>query len=335
MLACALIGGRVQAAPVEVTDFGSNPGNLRMFLYLPAALPTSSPLVVALHGCGQAATDYDNETGWMQYADQLGFALLLPEQKSGWFFGNHPLGCFNWYYRGDQTRGRGEALSIKQMIDRAVADHQLDPDRVYVTGLSAGGAMTAVMLATYPETFAGGAIIAGVPYGCSAVPAYLPQWLVPYLGYLYGYTNPLYCMTPGINRTPAQWGDRVRAASGTAPAHWPRISIWQGTADVTVAPRNAIELVEQWTNVHGSDAVADVDQKVNGHIHRIYHGADGEAAVELYFVAGAGHGTPVDPPARGATGTTDRCGVAAPYVVPAGICSSYYVARFWGLTPSP
>src|SRR5437763_1256534 len=62
---------------------------------------------------------------------------------------------------------RGEAASIRAMVDRTVADHGLDPRRVFVTGLSAGGAMAAVMLAAYPEAFAGGAVVAGVPYGCA------------------------------------------------------------------------------------------------------------------------------------------------------------------------
>ncbi len=65
----------------ETTGFGSNPGNLRMWTYIPDGLKPNAPLVVALHGCSQSAADYDDETGWVQYADRLGFALLLPEQK--------------------------------------------------------------------------------------------------------------------------------------------------------------------------------------------------------------------------------------------------------------
>ena len=79
------------------------------------------------------------------------------------FGANNQNACFNWFEREDTRRDSGEALSIRQMIDAMVKRHSIDPSRVYIVGLSAGGAMTAVMLATYPEVFAGGAIVAGVP----------------------------------------------------------------------------------------------------------------------------------------------------------------------------
>ncbi len=145
---------------VEVRDFGSNPGQLRMLTYVPDHLPASAPLVVILHGCTQTAVSFDKGTGWSTLADRYGFALLLPEQH----WSNNPLRCFNWFRPEDTRRDGGEALSIKQMIDRMVRDHGLDRAQVYVTGLSSGGAMTSVMLATYPDVFAGGAVVAGVPY---------------------------------------------------------------------------------------------------------------------------------------------------------------------------
>ena len=101
---------------------------------------TGRAVVIALHGCGQSASDYYGHSGWPKYADLYRVALVLPEQTSS----NNPLSCFNWYTAGDIGRGQGEALSIKQMVDYAVAHYGSDPRRVYVTGLSAGGAMTAV-----------------------------------------------------------------------------------------------------------------------------------------------------------------------------------------------
>ena len=93
----------------------------------------------------------------------VGFALLFPEQQRS----NDPNLCFNWFMPGDSRRDLGEPLSIRQMIDTLARSQRSDPRRIFVTGLSAGGAMAAIMLATYPELFAGGAIIAGLPYGCA------------------------------------------------------------------------------------------------------------------------------------------------------------------------
>ncbi|HNI72889.1 MAG TPA: PHB depolymerase family esterase, partial [Accumulibacter sp.] len=144
----------------EVTDFGSNPGELRMLTYLPANLPANAPLVVVLHGCTQSAASYNKGSGWSTLADRYGFALLFPQQQ----WNNNPLRCFNWFRPEDNDRQKGEALSIRQMVDHLVRTQGLDARQVYVNGTSSGGAMSAVMLATYPEVFAGGAVIAGVPY---------------------------------------------------------------------------------------------------------------------------------------------------------------------------
>jgi poly(hydroxyalkanoate) depolymerase family esterase len=135
----------------EVTGFGSNPGALRMFEYVPT--DPEPALVVVLHGCTQTAASYDFGAGWPTLADRHGFVLLLPEQQPA----NNAKNCFNWFLAGDIERGRGEAMSIRQMGEKMIVDHGIDRRRVFVTGLSAGGAMTSVMLATYPDVFAAGA----------------------------------------------------------------------------------------------------------------------------------------------------------------------------------
>jgi poly(hydroxyalkanoate) depolymerase family esterase len=154
----------VRSPLVEVARFGTNPGNLRMFAYVPGSLQYSRALVVVLHGCGQTAANYDLGAGWSTLAKRYGFALLLAEQSVS----NNANTCFNWFNPDDTARGCGEAESIRQMITRMVADHGIDQRRIYITGLSAGGAMTSVMLATYPEIFAAGAIIAGLPFGVAS-----------------------------------------------------------------------------------------------------------------------------------------------------------------------
>ena len=306
-VAVALFAASIAApafAQTEVTGFGSNPGNLRMFKYVPSALPANAPLVVALHGCSQSAASYDAETGWQLFAGRFRFALLLPQQQSA----NNSSTCFNWFETVDTTRGQGETLSIKQMVDRMIADHGIAPSRVYVTGLSAGGAMTSTLLAAYPDVFAGGAIIAGIPHRCAS-----------------SQSAAFSCMSPGSNLTPAQWGDKVRASSSwTGP--WPIVSIWHGDGDFVVRPMNLTESMEQWTNVHGIDQTPEVSDTVGGFPHRVYKTASGQARVETYTITGMGHGTPVDP----GTGET-QCGTAGAYILDVNLCSSYYIARFFGL----
>src|SRR5882672_375428 len=188
---------------VETTDFGSNPGSLRMFSFAPDNLQPAPGLVVVLHGCGQTAAAYDLGAGWSMLAKHYGFALLMPQQQPF----NNANGCFNWFNPEDTARDRGEACSISQMIARAVDDIGIDRDRIFVTGLSAGGAMTSVMLATYPEMFAAGAIIAGLPYRTAT-----------------NVQQAFESMFEGRSRPAKEWGDLVRAASGHR-GPWPRVSV--------------------------------------------------------------------------------------------------------------
>lgn len=150
----------------EQAAFGANPGNLGMFSCVPHGLAESSALVVALHGCQQSARDFDLATGWSELGRQHGFAVLFPEQKCG----NNPQNCFNWFVEKHISRDDGEIASIRVMIEKMGRDHQLDTKRVFVTGLSAGGAMACALLAAYPELFAAGTIIAGLPYGAAIGP---------------------------------------------------------------------------------------------------------------------------------------------------------------------
>ena len=132
----------------EVAGFGGNPGRLAMFLHVPPVAPKpGAPLIVLLHGCGQTAARFAAETGWIALADRLGIPLMLPEQSGE----NNQGRCFNWFRPLHVRRGFGEALSIRQMVDTAVERFGSNPRRVFVAGLSAGGAMAAALLAAYPE----------------------------------------------------------------------------------------------------------------------------------------------------------------------------------------
>jgi poly(hydroxyalkanoate) depolymerase family esterase len=94
-----------------------------------ANLGASRLLVVALHGCMQEASDYDDEAGWIKFADKHRFALLLPQQQHA----NNFSKSFNWFLPGDSQRDKGEALSIRQMIEKIKADTEVNPQKVYVT----------------------------------------------------------------------------------------------------------------------------------------------------------------------------------------------------------
>lgn len=295
-------------ALTSVRSFGSNPGNLLAYKHVPAGIGARAPLVVVLHGCTQTAADY-TAAGWNALADRWGFAVLYPEQQPA----NNRSRCFNWFEPGDIARGQGEALSIRQMIDAVRAAHELDPARVYVTGLSAGGAMTAVMLAAYPDVFAAGAVMAGLPYRCAT-----------------GVGEAFTCMNPGVDRAPADHAERARAQLRGFAGPYPRVSIWTGDRDTTVSPSNVVELAQQWTALHGLDEVADARATVEGAAREEHRRADGVTAVETWRVPGMAHGTAIRPGDERAAG----CGRAAAYVVSAGVCSTYHAARFFGLEPA-
>ncbi|MFJ3580579.1 extracellular catalytic domain type 1 short-chain-length polyhydroxyalkanoate depolymerase [Streptomyces rubiginosohelvolus] len=307
---------RAAAALERVTSFGANPGGLNMYVYRPAALPANAPVVVALHGCTQSAQVYSDNAGLNTFADRHGFLVVYAETTTA----NNANKCFNWFQPGDTRRGQGEAASIRQMVAHAATAYGTDTGRVQVTGLSAGGAMTSVMLAAYPDVFAAGAVVAGIPYGCGTD-------VVSAFG----------CMSPGVDRTPAAWAQAVRDAHPGFAGPWPRVAIWHGDNDATVAPRNADELRDQWTAVHGLGQTPDRTSTIGPNSTRRseYLAADGGASVvEVNRVPGIGHGTPVDP-GSGA----EQCGATGTQHFIDSICSGYWITRFFGLdgttTPEP
>ncbi len=287
-----------RAAPAETalveTAFNPNPGNLRMFAFVPR-VAKNAPLVVVLHGCGQTAAGYDLGAGWSQLGAANGFAVLAAEQKAV----NNPGTCFNWFNPQDIKRGEGEVASIAAMIAQMIETHGLDPRRVFITGLSAGGAMTAAMLATYPELFAGGAIIAGLPFGAAA-----------------NVGEALGAMRTAPLKTPHQWGDLVRTASDHAGA-WPRVSVWHGGMDTTVSITNAQASTAQWADLHGLN-LTDAKQDMIGPAVRLSWGDK----LEVITLPALGHGTPID---------SDDVGTPAPFILESAISSTTAIARFWGL----
>jgi poly(hydroxyalkanoate) depolymerase family esterase len=264
--ALLLVGGLAVATPAgaagltRVGDFGSNPGSLTMYSYLPANLPSNAPLVVAMHGCTQNANDYFAHSGWPKYADMFGFALVLPEQPSTT---NPVMNCFDWGTPSNDSRGRGEALSIYNMVQYARSNYHVNPSRIYVTGLSAGGGMTADLLADYPDVFAAGAINSGPAAQCSTSGIFN--------------TN---CTSGRTSHTPRQWGDLIRNSYPGHTGPYPRVAIWQGTSDTTVNPDELTYSRDGWTDVWGiSQTPSSTRSLTGGTTESTYNDASGKPAV--------------------------------------------------------
>jgi poly(hydroxyalkanoate) depolymerase family esterase len=308
LVVCSVLayGSAFGGNPLEPVDFTPNPGDIRMYRYVPTDVPDNAPLVVVLHGCTQTAASYARETGFNDLADKHKFYVVYAEQSRK----NNPLACFNWFDPEDGTRDRGEAASIAQMVQKMKNDYSIDARKVYVTGVSAGGCMTANMAAAYPDLFAGAAVMAGIPYGCAS-------------STLEGMT----CMFLAKDQSPQRWGNLVRDASPReAQESYPIVSIFHGSADDKVPPKYATELMEQWTTVHLADMEPDLEEHFRGHPHRVYQDDNGKPVVEIYILEGMGHGISVDP----GTGE-DEGGEEGDYAFNEGVWSSYYAAKFWGL----
>lgn len=290
----------------QISNFGSNPGALTMYSYVPAGLPQGAPLVVALHGCTQNATDYYDDSGWPKYADLDGFAVVFGEQPS---LTNPISNCFDWGTPSDDTRGKGEAESIYQMIQYAETNYGVNPHQIYITGLSAGAGMTADMLADYPDVFAGGAIDSGPAAQCSTSGIYA--------------TN---CTSGTTNNSVAQWGSLIKNSDPGYTGSYPRVAIWQGSSDTTVNPAELTYNMDGWTNVWGVGQTPSATQSLTGGTtENLYDDSAGQAVVATFSVSGMSHGLAVSPGSA-----ANQCGSTGAFFL-GYICSSYYTLQFWGI----
>jgi len=292
-----------------VASFGTNPGSLLMYTYAPQGVAANAPVVFALHGCTETAADYES-AGWDALADTYKFYVVYPQQQSS----NNIETCFNWFGNtsgstADITRGQGEAASVAQMVDYMKTTYSVDPKRVYMTGFSAGAAYAVALLALYPDVFAAGASFSGVPFGCAT-----------------SLSSAYTCMDSATNNTPAQWGALAKKGFPGYGGPYPRLTVWQGSADTTVNTANLSEIVSQWTNVTGASATATKTDTVNGFPHNEYADSSGVVRVESYSITGMSHAVAID--------TSQGCGTASTYFVDE-ICAVQYAAGFFGLAPLP
>jgi poly(hydroxyalkanoate) depolymerase family esterase len=192
-------------------------------VYVPFGLrrTTRAPLLLALHGCSQNSVDFATSTRFNQLADQNGFVVVYPEQTPS----HNPQRCWNWFRPAHQFRSQGEPAILAGIVRRVAAETaawRIDPSRMYVTGLSAGGAMAVVLAATYPEMFAAVGVHSAPPYRSASSP-----------------TNAIFAMR-----------GRTTAPGLNAVAPMPPMIVFQGTLDGTVHSGNAQRIADQWLATH-------------------------------------------------------------------------------------
>ncbi|MEU4510425.1 PHB depolymerase family esterase [Nonomuraea wenchangensis] len=250
------------AVLTEVTSFGTNPGGLRMYLYVPDRVAPRPGVLVAMHGCNGWAPGFHQGTEFASLADRYGFVVIYPQANKS---ANGMSNCFDvWSNEALRHGGGSDPVSIVSMVNHVLQRYDGDPQRVFATGFSSGAMETLNLLATYPDVFKAGAPYAGVPYGC---------------------LGPAGCG----DKTPQQWGDLVRNAYPGYTGPRPRVMAWHGTADSVLPYTMLQEEVDQWTNVHGlSQTPASTDSPQSGWTRRVY----GSGQVEAYTITGAGHDLP-------------------------------------------
>jgi len=297
------------AAFTELKNFGENPGELNASYYQSKKKLPNAALVVLLHGCGQNGERFAQQSGFLEQAKQHHFSLLIPQQNSN----NHSKLCFNWYDKADHQKNAGENLSLKNMIEEMKTLSKAK--QVYIVGLSAGGAMTSSMLMNYPELFAGGAVVAGLPYPCAE-----------------DLTQALACMKYGPSKKlltePHEEGSHQK---------WPRLTIWTGRQDKIVNPVNAQLLAQQWALLTGARLKSSLTDKntlnassltnivlpTNITISHWLNNND-SIQIQLVEIENMGHGMPVMSTIKGA-------GVSGDYLLDAPLSAALMIPRFWRL----
>jgi acetylxylan esterase len=263
------------ASLVQVTNFGANPSNLLMYIYVPDNAGAHPPILLALHQCTGSGPGFYSGTEFASLASKYGFIVIYPSvTRSG--------SC--WDVSSSQAlsrNGGSDPVGLMSMITYTEQHYGGDPSRVYVTGASSGAMMTNVMLADYPDVFKAGAAFMGVPYHCF------------FTGTVDGWNSA--CAQGQITMTPQQWGDLVRGdADPGYSGPRPRMQLWHGTADTTLNYNNFGEEIKQWTNVLGvSQTPSSTDTPASGWTRTRYNNGSGTTEVEGYSIANTGHVLPL------------------------------------------
>lgn len=270
------MGPAAAAGLSRVTSFGANPTNLNMYLYVPTSVAQKPALLLLVHYCGGSASGIFNGNGhdYISAADRYGYIVVLPEATRS---GN----CFDVSTPAAlQRNGGGDSTGIMSMVAYARSQYPVDASRIVVSGFSSGAMMTNVLAAQYPDVFSAAAAFSGVPAGCFATTN----------GSLWNSQ----CSGGTINRTAAQWGDQARAMYPGYTGRYPRMQLWHGTTDTTLAYPNFGEEIEQWTNLNGlSQTPAFTDHPQSSWTRTRYGTTSTQATVEGVSIAGVGHQLPM------------------------------------------
>lgn len=336
LAAVAAPGPAAAAALTEVTNFGANPSNLRMYLYVPNTVAARPGLLVVNHYCTGSGPAMYSGTQFAALADRYGYLVVYPSvtRSSQCFDVSSPQAL--------RRDGGSDPVGIKSMVDYVRQRYPVDANRIFTTGVSSGAMMTNVLLGLYPDVFSAGAAFAGVPFGCFAT-TNGSEWNSE-------------CANGQVVKTPQQWGDLVRNAYPGYSGRRPRMQLWHGTNDETLRYPNFTEEVKQWTNVNGlSQTPAYTDSPQSGYTRTRYGGTGGTATVEAISMQGVSHNLPVDaaqavrffgldtstpptsPPPTSAPPTTPPPTTPPPSTPPpSGGCRVAYAVNAWntGLTAS-
>ncbi|GIE67416.1 hypothetical protein Apa02nite_035240 [Actinoplanes palleronii] len=275
--AAGLVVARPAAAAslVPVTGFGANPTNLKMYTYVPDRVAATPALLVLVHYCGGSAGAIAGGNGkdFLTAADRYGFVVVLPEATRS-------EKCFDVSSPQALRRdGGSDSTGIMSMVSWARARYHVDSARIVVSGFSSGAMMTTVLAAQYPDVFAAASAFSGVPAGCFATTN----------GSLWNST----CSGGNLIKTARQWGDQARAMYPGYTGRYPRIQLWHGTTDTTLAYPNFGEEIKQWTDLHGLGPNPAFTDHPQSSWTRTRYGATGtQATVEGVSIAGVGHQLP-------------------------------------------
>ena len=263
---------------VQITNFGTNPTSLQMYLYTPPNVKPHPAILLAMHQCTGSGPGFESSTQFANLADQYGFLVIFPSvTRSGQ--------CWDVYSnQGLARNGGSDNTGLISMITYVEQHDNGDSTNVYATGASSGAMMTNVMLAEYPDVFKAGSAFMGVPYDCFATGATTAT-----SGSNWNST----CADGQVSMTAQQWGTLVRNADTGYSGSRPRMQLWHGTADPTLNYNNFGQEILQWTNVLGvSQTPSSTDTPQSGWTRTRYGGTGTESPVEGVSIAGAGHVLP-------------------------------------------